>query len=80
MCSAAYGQSFCTTQIDASAFSSSLADSPPTICGLQIVSGIARVGTPLVVPSQNFISLGKIASMEKDHKAVDSAKRGTMPL
>lgn len=44
--------------------------------GVEVVEGIARVGTPLCVPSQSKIDLGRIAGLEKDHKAVDEARVG----
>ncbi|KFM24316.1 Eukaryotic translation initiation factor 5B [Auxenochlorella protothecoides] len=48
----------------------------PIVVGVEIAEGIARIGTPICVPSQGGFELGRIASMEKDHKAVDTAKRG----
>ncbi len=36
----------------------------------------AQVGTPLCIPSQGGMDLGRIASMEINHVAVDKAKRG----
>lgn len=48
----------------------------PIIVGVEIVSGIARVGTVLCVPSQGFIDLGRIASLEHNHKSVDKATKG----
>lgn len=36
----------------------------------------AQIGTPLCVPSQDMISIGRIASMEVNHKVVDVAKKG----
>lgn len=35
-----------------------------------------QVGTPLTIPTQGFLDLGRIASLELNHKPVDSAKRG----
>jgi translation initiation factor IF-2 len=35
-----------------------------------------QVGTPVTVPSQGFVDLGRIASMELNHKAVNTAKKG----
>ena len=40
------------------------------------VMRVAQVGTPITIPSQGGIDLGRIASMELNHKAVDSAKKG----
>ena len=35
-----------------------------------------QVGTPICIPSQGGIEIGRIASMELNHKPVDTAKRG----
>lgn len=35
-----------------------------------------QVGTPLCIPTQGGIEIGRIASMELNHKGVDTAKRG----
>ncbi|KAL3687206.1 hypothetical protein R1sor_013515 [Riccia sorocarpa] len=48
----------------------------PIIVGVDVVDGIAKVGTPLCIPSREFIEIGKIASMEVNHKIVDTAKKG----
>jgi translation initiation factor 5B len=48
----------------------------PIVLGVEVVDGIAKIGTPLCIPSQGGIDLGRIASMEKDHKAVDTAVKG----
>jgi hypothetical protein len=34
------------------------------------------VGTPICVPGKDFVELGRIASMEHNHKAVDVARAG----
>ena len=48
----------------------------PIVVGVDIVKGIARVGTQICVPSQGFIDIGKISSMELNHKQVDKALPG----
>lgn len=48
----------------------------PIIVGVDIEEGIAKVGTPLCIPTQGGIEIGRIASMELNHKGVDTAKRG----
>ncbi|GLJ18361.1 hypothetical protein SUGI_0324990 [Cryptomeria japonica] len=48
----------------------------PIVVGVDILEGIARIGTPLCVPTKDFIDIGKIASIEINHKAVDMAKKG----
>lgn len=34
------------------------------------------MGTPLCIPSKEFIDIGKIASIEINHKQVDTATKG----
>ncbi|KAL3150312.1 hypothetical protein ABBQ32_000160 [Trebouxia sp. C0010 RCD-2024] len=48
----------------------------PIIVGVDVEEGIAKVGTPICIPSQGGIEIGRIASMELNHKPVDTAKRG----
>ncbi|CAH9115017.1 unnamed protein product [Cuscuta epithymum] len=50
----------------------------PIVLGVDILEGIARVGTPICIPSRDFIEIGRIASIENNHKPVDSAKKGQM--
>lgn len=48
----------------------------PIILGVDVEEGILKVGTPLVVPSAGMLLVGKVASIERDHKEVDRAKKG----
>lgn len=48
----------------------------PIVLGVDIIEGIARVGTPICIPAREFIDIGRIASIENNHKPVDSAKKG----
>lgn len=48
----------------------------PIVVGVEVTEGIAKVGTPLAVPTQDGIELGRIASLELNHKAVDVARAG----
>ena len=48
----------------------------PIVVGVDVVRGIARVGTQICIPSQGFMDIGKIASMELNHKQVDKATPG----
>eukprot|EP00884_Botryococcus_braunii_P012838 jgi/Botrbrau1/21555/Bobra.174_2s0055.2 len=50
----------------------------PIILGVEVKEGIARVGTPICVPSQGGLDLGKIASLELNHKPVEKAVKGDM--
>lgn len=35
-----------------------------------------QVGTPICIPQREFIDIGRIASIENNHKPVDYAKKG----
>jgi translation initiation factor 5B len=48
----------------------------PIVLGVDVVEGIAKIGTPVCVPTKEGIDLGRIASMELNHKAVDTARAG----
>ncbi|GJQ10837.1 hypothetical protein GpartN1_g2628.t1 [Galdieria partita] len=49
----------------------------PIIVGVQVVEGIARVGTPLVVRNgSSFLDIGRIQSIEQNKKPVSVARRG----
>ena len=48
----------------------------PILMGVEVVEGIAKVGTPLCIPSKGGIDLGRIAGLEKDHKSVQKAMPG----
>ncbi|XP_020533049.1 eukaryotic translation initiation factor 5B isoform X2 [Jatropha curcas] len=48
----------------------------PIVLGVEIEEGIAKIGTPICVPNRDFIDIGRIASIENNHKPVDYAKKG----
>ncbi|XP_068213213.1 eukaryotic translation initiation factor 5B-like [Palaemon carinicauda] len=48
----------------------------PIVLGVNIEAGVLRTGTPLCVPSKEFVEIGIVTSMEFDHKNVDIAKKG----
>jgi translation initiation factor 5B len=48
----------------------------PIVLGVEVVEGIAKVGAPLCVPTKSGLDLGRIASMELDHKPVDTVRAG----
>ncbi|XP_047094536.1 LOW QUALITY PROTEIN: eukaryotic translation initiation factor 5B-like [Lolium rigidum] len=48
----------------------------PIVLGVDILEGIAKIGTPICIPSKEFIDIGKIASIEINHKQVDTATKG----
>jgi translation initiation factor 5B len=48
----------------------------PIILGVDVVDGVLRIGTPLAVPSQEGISIGRVTSIELNHKSVPEVKKG----
>lgn len=48
----------------------------PIVLGVDVLDGILKVGTPICIPQRDFIDIGKVASVENNHKAVDFAKKG----
>ncbi|XP_047162714.1 eukaryotic translation initiation factor 5B [Vigna umbellata] len=48
----------------------------PIVLGVDILEGIAKIGTPICIPSREFIDIGRIASIENNHKPVEYAKKG----
>ncbi|KZV23118.1 hypothetical protein F511_25079 [Dorcoceras hygrometricum] len=48
----------------------------PIVLGVDVLEGTAKIGTPLCVPQREFIDIGRIASIENNHKPVDYAKKG----
>ncbi|EPS58262.1 hypothetical protein M569_16553, partial [Genlisea aurea] len=48
----------------------------PIVLGVDVLEGVMKIGTPLCVPQQDFIDIGCIASIENNHKPVESAKKG----
>merc|ERR1711907_570473 len=48
----------------------------PIVLGVQVLAGICKTGTPICVPNQDFLEIGRIASIEHNHKVVETAKTG----
>ncbi len=48
----------------------------PIVCGVMVEAGIVKVGTPICVPSKEFINVGIVTSIENNHKPVESARKG----
>jgi translation initiation factor 5B len=48
----------------------------PLVLGVEVVDGMARVGTPICVPTKAGIDLGRIISIELNHETVRIAKTG----
>eukprot|EP00744_Colponema_vietnamica_P003278 GILI01005047.1.p1 GENE.GILI01005047.1~~GILI01005047.1.p1 ORF type:complete len:935 (-),score=370.54 GILI01005047.1:122-2896(-) len=48
----------------------------PIIVGVDIVQGILRIGTPLCVPDRDNLDIGRVTSIEANHKPVEFARKG----
>ncbi|OWF43780.1 eukaryotic translation initiation factor 5B-like [Mizuhopecten yessoensis] len=48
----------------------------PIVCGVIIEDGFLKEGTPLCVPSKEFLDIGRVTSVEANHKHVDIARKG----
>ncbi|KAL1449619.1 hypothetical protein WDU94_002109, partial [Cyamophila willieti] len=48
----------------------------PIVMGVIIESGVLREGTPICVPSREFVELGIVTSVENNHKPVEVARKG----
>ncbi|VDP35468.1 unnamed protein product [Schistosoma mattheei] len=48
----------------------------PIVVGVRVEAGIVRVGTPICVPSRECVHLGRIFSIESNHKPVEEARTG----
>ncbi|XP_033194810.1 eukaryotic translation initiation factor 5B isoform X1 [Bombus vancouverensis nearcticus] len=48
----------------------------PIVMGVMVEAGIVKEGTPVCVPSKDFVELGMVTSIEYNHKPVESARKG----
>ena len=48
----------------------------PILVGVRVKRGTVKLGTPICVPSRNFIVLGRIVSIEQNNKSQETAKEG----
>lgn len=48
----------------------------PIVMGVMVESGIVKEGTPICVPSKEFVDLGIVTSIESNHKSVETARKG----
>ncbi|CAF1323503.1 unnamed protein product [Adineta steineri] len=47
------------------------------ICGVIVEDGFIKLGTPICVPSKEFIELGRVVSIELNHKPLDIARKNS---
>ncbi|XP_017127411.1 eukaryotic translation initiation factor 5B [Drosophila elegans] len=48
----------------------------PIVMGVMVENGIVKVGTPICVPSKEFVDIGIVTSIESNHKNIESARKG----
>jgi len=48
----------------------------PIVVGVQVTGGVLRTGTPMCVPSKEFIYIGVCTGIQHNNKDVDTAKKG----
>ncbi|CAG7825528.1 unnamed protein product, partial [Allacma fusca] len=48
----------------------------PIVVGVIVEAGIVKEGTPICVPSKEFVELGRVTSIELNHKPMESARKG----
>ena len=48
----------------------------PIVMGVSVEAGFIKEGTPICVPSKEFVEIGRVASIEHNHKQVDMARQG----
>ncbi|XP_064481315.1 eukaryotic translation initiation factor 5B-like [Ornithodoros turicata] len=48
----------------------------PIVVGVSVEAGIVREGTPLCVPSKEFLEIGTVTTIEINHKQIESARKG----
>lgn len=48
----------------------------PIVVGVVVEAGVVKDGTPLCVPSKEFLEIGTVSTIEINHKAINSARKG----
>lgn len=48
----------------------------PIVVGVSVEAGVLREGTPLAVPSKDFLEIGTVTTIEVNHKTIDAARKG----
>jgi translation initiation factor 5B len=48
----------------------------PMVFGVEVSEGVLKIGTPLVIPSNDFLFIGNVIGIENNRKEVPQAKKG----
>lgn len=46
------------------------------LCSSVLIFSALQIGTPICIPAREFIDIGKVASIEINHKQVEVATKG----
>ncbi|CBN80114.1 EIF5B, eukaryotic translation initiation factor 5B [Ectocarpus siliculosus] len=49
----------------------------PIIVGMEVIEGNLRVGTPLCIPAMGGMEIGRVTSIEQNHREVDKMGKGS---
>lgn len=49
----------------------------PIIMGVEVMDGILKVGTPLIIPKNGFLKVGKVVSIEMNNTKADRVRKGS---
>jgi translation initiation factor 5B len=48
----------------------------PIVVGVSIEAGVLKEGTPLCVPTKEFLEIGTVTTIEVNHKSIETARKG----
>ncbi|XP_055530213.1 eukaryotic translation initiation factor 5B [Wyeomyia smithii] len=48
----------------------------PIVIGVIVEAGVVKEGTPICVPTKEFVDLGVVTSIEANHKQIETARKG----
>lgn len=48
----------------------------PIVIGVSVEAGVVREGTPICVPSREFLDIGTVTTLELNHKSIETARKG----
>jgi translation initiation factor 5B len=49
----------------------------PIILGVEVMDGILKIGTPLIIPKNGFLKVGKVVSIEMNNVKADRVRKGS---
>jgi translation initiation factor 5B len=46
----------------------------PLVMGVEVIKGVLKIGTPLIIPNKGMLKLGKVQSIEENGKPLLEAR------